>query len=152
MLQSCLRPVHFFVISIMARYSIFNSKLDNFITKNPKHPVLSKHLVLIFDECHRSQFGDMHIKIAKFFKNYHIFGFTGTPIFAKNAKSGGNPNLRTTEQAFGDKLHTYYEDISDYEEDFEHEAEKIDSMNDDLIEEENAIREFLEISNKFGKK
>ena len=49
----------------------------------------------------------MHIKIAKFFKNYHIFGFTGTPIFAKNAKSGGNPNLRTTEQAFGDKLHTY---------------------------------------------
>ena len=82
-------------------------KLDNFITKNPKHPVLDKHIVLIFDECHRSQFGDMHIKISKFFKNYHIFGFTGTPIFAKNAKSGGNPNLRTTEQAFGDKLHTY---------------------------------------------
>ena len=82
-------------------------KLDNFITKNPKHPVLDKHVVLIFDECHRSQFGDMHIKISKFFKNYHIFGFTGTPIFAKNAKSGGNPNLRTTEQAFGDKLHTY---------------------------------------------
>ena len=82
-------------------------KLDNFITKNPKHPVLNKHLVLIFDECHRSQFGDMHQKITKHFKNYHIFGFTGTPIFAKNAKSGGNPNLRTTEQAFGDKLHTY---------------------------------------------
>ena len=82
-------------------------KLDNFITKNPKHPVLEKHLVLIFDECHRSQFGDMHQKIVKYFKNYHIFGFTGTPIFAKNAKSGGNPNLRTTEQAFGDKLHTY---------------------------------------------
>ena len=82
-------------------------KLDNFVTKNPKHPVLDKHIVLIFDECHRSQFGDMHIKITKYFKNYHIFGFTGTPIFAKNAKSGGNPNLRTTEQAFGDKLHTY---------------------------------------------
>ena len=82
-------------------------KLDNFITKNPKHPVLDKHVVLIFDECHRSQFGDMHQKIVKFFKKYHIFGFTGTPIFAKNAKSGGNPNLRTTEQAFGDKLHTY---------------------------------------------
>ena len=82
-------------------------KLDNFITKNPKHPVLDQHLVLIFDECHRSQFGDMHQKITKYFKNYHIFGFTGTPIFAKNAKSGGNPNLRTTEQAFGDKLHTY---------------------------------------------
>ena len=84
-----------------------NQKLDNFITKNPKHPVFGKHLVLIFDECHRSQFGDMHIRIAKYFKNYHIFGFTGTPIFAKNAHSGGNPNLRTTQQAFGDKLHTY---------------------------------------------
>ena len=82
-------------------------KLDNFITKNPKHPVLDKHIVLIFDECHRSQFGDMHIKITKDFKNYHIFGFTGTPIFAKNAQAGGNPNLRTTAQAFGDKLHTY---------------------------------------------
>ena len=82
-------------------------KLDNFITKNPNHPVLNKHIVLIFDECHRSQFGDMHQKITKYFKKYHIFGFTGTPIFAKNAKSGGNPNLRTTEQAFGDKLHTY---------------------------------------------
>lgn len=82
-------------------------KLDNFITKNPKHPVLDKHIVLIFDECHRSQFGDMHIKITKNFNNYHIFGFTGTPIFAKNAQAGGNPNLRTTAQAFGDKLHTY---------------------------------------------
>ena len=82
-------------------------KLDNFVTKNPNHPVLDKHIVLIFDECHRSQFGDLHQKITKYFKKYHIFGFTGTPIFAKNAKSGGNPNLRTTEQAFGDKLHTY---------------------------------------------
>lgn len=82
-------------------------KLDNFVTKNPDHPVLNKHVVLIFDECHRSQFGEMHTKIAKYFKKYHLFGFTGTPIFAKNAKSGGNPKLRTTEQAFGDKLHTY---------------------------------------------
>ena len=82
-------------------------KLDNFVTKNPKHPIQDKHIVLIFDECHRSQFGQMHQKITKYFRNYHIFGFTGTPIFAKNAKSGGNPNLRTTEQAFGDKLHTY---------------------------------------------
>ena len=82
-------------------------KLDNFVTRNTSHPVLDKHVVLIFDECHRSQFGEMHQKITKYFKKYHIFGFTGTPIFAKNAKSGGNPNLRTTEQAFGDKLHTY---------------------------------------------
>ena len=82
-------------------------KLDTFIMKNPKHPIYDSHVVMIFDECHRSQFGEMHSKIIKFFKKYHIFGFTGTPIFAANAKSGGNPNLRTTEQAFGDKLHTY---------------------------------------------
>uniref|UniRef100_UPI0018C84910 type I restriction endonuclease subunit R, EcoR124 family n=1 Tax=Pectinatus frisingensis TaxID=865 RepID=UPI0018C84910 len=62
---------------------------------------------LIFDECHRSQFGDMHTRIIKYFKKYHIFGFTGTPIFAVNANNSGNPQLRTTEQAFGDKLHTY---------------------------------------------
>ena len=49
----------------------------------------------------------MHDKIVKAFKNYHLFGFTGTPIFAVNASSGGNPLLRTTPQAFGDKLHTY---------------------------------------------
>lgn len=96
-------------------------KLDVFITKNPYHPVRDKHIVLIFDECHRSQFGDMHtrivggmikkkekmIKVDRYFKNYHIFGFTGTPIFSVNAGTGGNPNLRTTAQAFGEKLHTY---------------------------------------------
>ncbi|WP_086252259.1 type I restriction endonuclease subunit R [Campylobacter devanensis] len=82
-------------------------KLSEFVKRNPKHPAFQKHLVLIFDECHRSQFGDMHISIAKSFKNYHLFGFTGTPIFAKNATNKSNPNFCTTEQAFGDKLHTY---------------------------------------------
>jgi type I restriction enzyme R subunit len=82
-------------------------KLDVFLGKNKTHDIYKKHIVLIFDECHRSQFGDMHTKIVKTFKNYHIFGFTGTPIFAMNASSSGNPHLRTTEQAFGDKLHTY---------------------------------------------
>ena len=82
-------------------------KLDNFIKKNPGHPVMRQHCVLIFDECHRTQFGDMHVAITKNFKNYHLFGFTGTPIFAVNAGSGKHHNLRTTEQAFGDKLHTY---------------------------------------------
>ena len=53
------------------------------------------------------QFGDMHTAITKAFKRYHLFGFTGTPIFAENAGTGGNPQLRTTEQAFGDRLHTY---------------------------------------------
>ncbi|MEE3712552.1 type I restriction endonuclease subunit R [Campylobacter sp. CLAX-7218-21] len=82
-------------------------KLSEFVKRNPKHPAFQKHLVLIFDECHRSQFGDMHISIAKSFKNYHLFGFTGTPIFAKNATNKSNHNFCTTEQAFGDKLHTY---------------------------------------------
>ena len=82
-------------------------KLSEFVKRNPSHPVLQKHLVLIFDECHRSQFGDMHKMIVKNFKNYHLFGFTGTPIFAKNTINKSNPDFCTTEQAFGDKLHTY---------------------------------------------
>lgn len=69
--------------------------------------ITNKGIVFIFDECHRSQFGEMHTAIIKRFKHYYIFGFTGTPIFAKNAGTGGNPNLKTTAQAFGDKLHSY---------------------------------------------
>jgi type I restriction enzyme R subunit len=82
-------------------------KLSKFIALNPSHAVQDKRVVLIFDECHRSQFGDMHSSIKKAFSNYNLFGFTGTPIFAANSSSGNNPNLRTTEQAFGVKLHTY---------------------------------------------
>ena len=82
-------------------------KLSKFITQNPNHVIQSKRVVLIFDECHRSQFGDMHMAIKKAFSNYNLFGFTGTPIFAANSSSGNNANLRTTEQAFGVKLHTY---------------------------------------------
>lgn len=81
-------------------------KLDQFIKKHPKHPVYDRHVVMIFDECHRSQFGDMHRRITKHFRNYHIFGFTGTPIFAANA-GHGDPRFRTTPQAFGDQLHAY---------------------------------------------
>ena len=76
-------------------------KLATFIGGNKGHAIYDGHVVIIFDECHRSQFGDMHTAITKAFKRYHLFGFTGTPIFAVNAGSGGNPNLRTTEQAFG---------------------------------------------------
>ncbi len=82
-------------------------KLDRFIGRNAGHAIFDGHVVLIFDECHRSQFGDMHAAITKTFKNYNLFGFTGTPIFAKNASAGGRPELKTTEQAFGEKLHTY---------------------------------------------
>lgn len=82
-------------------------KLDRFIARNQGHEIFDGHVVLIFDECHRSQFGDMHHAITKNFRNYHIFGFTGTPIFSSNASSGGRVDLKTTEQAFGEKLHTY---------------------------------------------
>ncbi|MEI8241445.1 MAG: type I restriction endonuclease subunit R, partial [Actinomycetota bacterium] len=82
-------------------------KLTTFVTANKGHEIYGGHVVIIFDECHRSQFGDMHVAITKAFKRYHLFGFTGTPIFAVNSPSGGKPLLRTTEQAFGDKLHTY---------------------------------------------
>ena len=82
-------------------------KLSEFVKRNPNHPAFQEHLVLIFDECHRSQFGDMHKMIVKNFKNYHLFGFTGTPIFSKNATNKSNPDFCTTEQAFGEKLHTY---------------------------------------------
>ncbi|MEG0589413.1 MAG: type I restriction endonuclease subunit R [Aurantimicrobium sp.] len=82
-------------------------KLSNFVARNKQHEAYSGRFVLIFDECHRSQFGDMHTEIKRNFKNYNLFGFTGTPIFADNASTGGNPTLKTTEQAFGKKLHTY---------------------------------------------
>jgi type I restriction enzyme R subunit len=82
-------------------------KLSRFVVKNKKHPVYGAHVVVIFDECHRSQFGDMHAEITRVFQRYHLFGFTGTPIFAENSGTTGNPLRRTTQQAFGDKLHTY---------------------------------------------
>ncbi|MBN2821665.1 MAG: type I restriction endonuclease subunit R [Coriobacteriia bacterium] len=82
-------------------------KLTTFIGANKGHSIYDGHVVIIFDECHRSQFGDMHTAITKAFKRYNLFGFTGTPIFSANAGSGGNPQLKTTEQAFGEKLHTY---------------------------------------------
>ncbi|NBJ09061.1 type I restriction endonuclease subunit R [Alistipes sp. Z76] len=82
-------------------------KLSNFIARNPQHKVYGQHTVLIFDECHRSQFGDMHKAITKKFKKYHMFGFTGTPIFPDNAGAIRNVEFTTTEGAFGDQLHSY---------------------------------------------
>ena len=86
-------------------------KLDNFVTKNKSHAVYGKHCVIIFDECHRSQFGDMHKKITKAFKNYHLFGFTGTPIFAKNAVKGKNLDMLTTPQVFGGEPNSKGENV-----------------------------------------
>ena len=82
-------------------------KLATFIKKNPDHDVYQQRIVIIFDECHRSQFGDMHTAIVKSFKKYHIFGFTGTPIFAANSGAVRNPQFFTTAQTFGDQLHAY---------------------------------------------
>lgn len=97
-------------------------KLSIFVNKTPQHPVYTQHVVLIFDECHRSQFGEMHADIVHRFRRYHIFGFTGTPIFAENATKGARISsfsrnasfskdsstlFLTTAQAFGDRLHIY---------------------------------------------
>lgn len=83
-------------------------KLSTFIKKNKEHDVYNKQIVIIFDECHRSQFGDMHAAIVRYFKKYYMFGFTGTPIFPVNAGSSvRNPKYATTEQTFGDQLHAY---------------------------------------------
>ena len=82
-------------------------KLATFIKKNKEHEVYNKHVVIIFDECHRSQFGDMHTAIVESFKKYHLFGFTGTPIFPANTGSVSKSQFFTTEQTFGDQLHTY---------------------------------------------
>lgn len=81
-------------------------KLNNVVTKEYFNKGLSEvrnsNVVMIFDECHRSQFGDMHKKIKEFFTNLRYFGFTGTPIFADNANGG-----RTTKDIFGERLHEY---------------------------------------------
>ena len=81
-------------------------KLSTFIKKNANNDVFNKNVVFIFDECHRSQFGDMHKAIINKFKKYYLFGFTGTPIFPENARTIKGIS-ETTEQIFGDRLHTY---------------------------------------------
>lgn len=82
-------------------------KLSAFIKKNKVHEAYDKRIVFIFDECHRSQFGEMHHAITHKFKKYHLFGFTGTPIFAQNATKSLKNKFFTTADTFGDKLHTY---------------------------------------------
>ncbi|MCL2598950.1 MAG: type I restriction endonuclease subunit R [Firmicutes bacterium] len=90
-------------------------KLNHFVAKNARHSVLNKNCVLIFDECHRSQFGDMHKAITKAFRNYWLFGFTGTPIFVENSKPGNHlmnikqevVSCKTTQDIFGKRLHDY---------------------------------------------
>ncbi len=85
-------------------------KLNNAISKERYEKSLSdqkeKRIVIIFDECHRSQFGETHQRITDYFSNSQLFGFTGTPIFADNA-SKNDLGKRTTKDLFGECLHKY---------------------------------------------
>ena len=85
-------------------------KLNNVVTKkrylNEMEALQDKRIVFIFDECHRSQFGDTHQNITEFFQGAQLFGFTGTPIFAKNAVAKKSIK-KTTKDLFGECLHPY---------------------------------------------
>ena len=82
-------------------------KLRVLISRYKNLDAYDDHIVMIFDECHRSQFGEMHKAIVGSFKRYHLFGFTGTPVFASNASGVRDPTLKTTGDVFGDRLHSY---------------------------------------------
>src|SRR5205807_2466223 len=79
--------------------------------KQRLEPLRDKRMVFIFDECHRSQFGDNHQAIKEFFSNSQLFGFTGTPIFEENATyqqiEGQQASYKTTSHLFQRELHTY---------------------------------------------
>ncbi|MBO1304653.1 type I restriction endonuclease subunit R [Enterococcus sp. 669A] len=77
-------------------------KLNEFVKKNQDHEIYGKHCVLIYDECHRSQFGEAQKRITGAFQHYYQFGFTGTPIFPENALGS-----ETTASIFGAQLHSY---------------------------------------------
>lgn len=84
-------------------------KLNNAVSERFKgsiEPLRDKKIVFIFDECHRSQFGETHERITKFFEKSQLIGFTGTPIFAENA-SKNDLGKRTTKDLFGNCLHKY---------------------------------------------
>lgn len=91
----------------------------------------NKKIVFIFDECHRSQFGETHNRIVKFFNNHQMFGFTGTPIFADNAVKN-ELGKRTTKELFGDCLHKY--------------------VITDAIKDENVLRFSIEYVGKYTQK
>ncbi len=85
-------------------------KLNTAISKERHLKVMEglkdKRMVFIFDECHRSQFGETHKRITDYFENVQMFGFTGTPIFADNAAKNAL-GKRTTKDLFGECLHKY---------------------------------------------
>lgn len=77
-------------------------KFNEFVKKNPGHPIFEKQCVMIYDECHRSQFGEAQGRVRSSFKAHYQFGFTGTPIFKENSLAG-----RQTSDVFGKQLHAY---------------------------------------------
>ncbi|WP_029788939.1 type I restriction endonuclease subunit R [Vibrio harveyi] len=85
-------------------------KLNNVVTKkrylSEMEALRDKRIIFIFDECHRSQFGDTHQNITQFFQGAQLFGFTGTPIFAENAVAKKSIK-KTTKDLFGECLHPY---------------------------------------------
>ena len=117
----------------------YSSKID---------AIRHSRIVMIFDECHRSHFGDSHKKIMKFFGNAQIFGFTGTPIFTENAVDG-----HTTKEIFGNCLHKYLikdaiadENVLGFLVEYYHGNEIVDNDNQARMEE---IAKF--ILNNFNK-
>ena len=127
-------------------------KLNSAVSKtwysNKIESVRHSRIVMIFDECHRSHFGDSHKKIMKFFDNARIFGFTGTPIFTENAVDG-----HTTKEIFGNCLHKYLikdaiadENVLGFLVEYYHGNEVVDNDNQTRMEE---IAKF--ILNNFNK-
>jgi len=110
-------------------------KLNTAISKKKYLAKMEKmkdeRIVFIFDECHRSQFGETHNRIKAFFNNYQMFGFTGTPIFADNAVKN-ELGKRTTKELFGDCLHKY--------------------VITDAIKDENVLKFSVEYVGKYRKK
>ncbi|WP_052663613.1 type I restriction endonuclease subunit R [[Mycoplasma] testudinis] len=97
------------IITTIQKLSTYLKRIistKNNLQERPK--ILDQNVVLIFDEAHRSQFGDMHKIIANSFSKYCLFGFTGTPIFATNSTvSTTEANIKTTTDLFGERIHTY---------------------------------------------
>ena len=83
-----------------------NTAISKQVYLNQMNKLQDERIVFIFDECHRSQFGDTHKRIVDFFNNHQMFGFTGTPIFAENASSKSGKK-HTTKDLFHKKLHSY---------------------------------------------
>lgn len=125
-----------------------NSAVSKIWYSNKIEAVRHSRIVMIFDECHRSHFGDSHKKIMKFFDNARIFGFTGTPIFTENAVDG-----HTTKEIFGNCLHKYLikdaiadENVLGFLVEYYHGSEVVDNDNQARMEE---IAKF--ILNNFNK-